>query len=237
MPTTSEYYRIQVTHVAASPIGKMRLGALAPRDVERFRDQLLASGRMSRTSVGKILKVLSSALRKAVAMGYLAQNPADPDVVTRPMDRRRPVAMITPEVAKRILAAAEGHERWDAVAHLSLLAGLRREEILGLRWQDVDQRGKKLRVRQVITRAAGISHIRGGAKSEAGLRTIPMGTRLVDALQRQRVRQADTRRRLGQAWNADQFGRSLHGRLSVDPFVSFHCMANLGQRQRVRRAL
>lgn len=59
--------------------------------------------------------------------------------------------MIEEDSAKRILEAVRGQDPWDAAAHLALGLTMRREEVLGLRWADVDLPGGTLTVRHTIT--------------------------------------------------------------------------------------
>ena len=184
-PTTRQRYRDAVRHVSRE-IGGVRLDALRPSHVERCRDALLARGLASQT-VSDVLRVLSQALGRAEARGLVGRNPADPSLVHRPVGERSPFPIIDPELAGRILQASTGVDPWDAAVHLALGLGLRREEVLGLRWIDVDD---AVHVRQTLTAADGELHI-GGPKSAAGRRDLPMPAFVARALQRHRVAQGE----------------------------------------------
>jgi integrase len=171
-PTTRKRYADAAARIT-SVIGKVRLAELRPRHVERLRDELLARGTLAPQTVGDVLRVLSQGLRKAVAKGWIDRNPADPDVVERPAGQRSPFTLITPELAQAILGAVRGTDPWDVAGHLALGVTLRREEVLGLRWSDVDLDGARLTVSRTLTFADGEIH-EGPPKSEAGGRTIEL---------------------------------------------------------------
>lgn len=103
------------------------------------------------------------------------------------------------ELAKRILQAVRGQDPWDAAAHLALGLTMRREEVLGLRWTDVDLADGTLTVRHTITYTPREVH-QGGPKTKAGNRTVPLPDFVASALRRHRTKQAERRLRLGLAW-------------------------------------
>jgi integrase len=184
-PTTLQRYRDAVRHVNAH-IGAVRLCDLRPAHVERLRDALLE--RLAPQTVGDVLRVLSQALAAAEARGYVGRNVADPRLVPRPAGEPRDFPVIDPALGRRILEAATGTVPWDAAAHLALGLGLRREEVLGLRWSDVDE--DTVRVRRTLTAAGGRLHF-GPPKSRAGERDLPMPSFVAAALRRHRKAQAE----------------------------------------------
>jgi hypothetical protein len=75
--------------------------------------------------------------------------------------------VITPELAGIILRAARETDPWDVAAHLALGVTIRREEVLGLRWQDVDLESGRLTIRHTVTFADGGLH-HGDPKVHSG---------------------------------------------------------------------
>ena len=75
---------------------------------------------------------------------------------------------------------------------------IRRGEVLGLRWRDVDEEDTELRVRQQIQRVHGELHI-GPVKSAAGRRDLPLLAPAAEALELRRAAQAADRLELGRA--------------------------------------
>ena len=193
-PTTRRRYADTIVRIAHG-IGGVRLVDLRASHVERLRDDLLAEG-LARQTVGSILGVLSRALSKAVAKGYLGRNPADPRIVNRPHGRPRDLVVIEPDRARRILATVRGVEPWDAAVHLALGLSLRREEVLGLGWSHVDLDDGVVRVERTLTSAGDELHF-GPPKSEAGRRELEAPAFVIAALRRHRAAQAERRLLLG----------------------------------------
>jgi integrase len=93
--------------------------------------------------------VLNTALRPAIGDRLLSWNPASS--VKRPKVRRRAYSSFNADQARAFLLAAES-SRLGAAFAIGLSLGLRRGEVLGLRWQDIDLDGLTLRVEQTIQR-------------------------------------------------------------------------------------
>ena len=191
-PTTAERYRGAVAHVSGV-IGNVAISEVRPSHVERCRDKLLADGLAPQT-VSDVLRVLAQALSRAEALELLGRNPASPKLVHRPVGERATFAVIDPDLGARILAASTGVDPWDAAVHLALGLGLRRSEVLGLRWADVID--EVVHVRQSLTAADGELHF-GPPKSDAGRRDLPMPAFVAQALRRARLEQSERLLSLG----------------------------------------
>src|SRR5690606_32015106 len=93
---------------------------------------------------------LNSRLEKAIGQGHLGVNPLRG--VTLPKPDHREMQTLSPEQAATFLELAKGDE-WSLLWHLLLLCGLRPEEALGLKWDDLD--GEELQVRRALVRIPG----------------------------------------------------------------------------------
>jgi integrase len=189
-PTTRQRYRDAAAHVSRL-IGKVRLSELRPAHVETLRDRLLEG--MAPQTVSDIMRVLSQALSRAEARGLVGRNVADPALVHRPAGEPRDIPVITPKLGQEILGAVTGQEPWDVAVHLALGVGLRREEVLALRWSDVTE---TVTVSRTITAAGGELHI-GPPKSAAGERELPLPGFVARALQRHRKVQGERFLKIG----------------------------------------
>jgi integrase len=230
-PTTAQRYRDACRHVSGI-IGKVRLDELRPVHVEKARDALLAQGLAPQT-VSDILRVLAQALSRAEARALVGRNPAAPELVHRPIGERASFTVIDAKLGGRILEASIGEDPWDASVHLALGLGLRREEVLGLRWSDVDD---VVRVRKTLTAADGELHF-GPPKSKAGERDLPMPTFVAEALHRHRVAQAErllaiglrepelvVDNVIGEPWNPSTFSKAWTKWATAHGFsgITFH---------------
>lgn len=95
--------------------------------------------------------------------------------------------VIDAERARAILRAVVGTDPWTAAVHLAFGLGLRREEVLGLTWDDVSD---TVKVHRALTYAAGEYHF-GPPKSEAGERDTPLPAFVAAALRRHKAAQAE----------------------------------------------
>lgn len=160
--------------------------------VERYLAAKRRDGLQPRT-LNRQLNVLSLVLGAALRRQLIRVNPVS--AVDRPREPRRRWTILTPvEVGRveRAFVEPEGDCRWLEQARAVFLtvvgAGLRRGEVLGLRWRDVelaDPAGAVLRVRETFVRGAADT-----PKSEAGERTIALGPKLAEELWRHRRRTA-----------------------------------------------
>jgi integrase len=123
-------------------LGSMRLSAISPEVVERFRAELEADG-IGLPTVHRALVLLQSVLRRAVEWRRIGHNPVK--AVQKPKVRRqrevRPLSPLTVEQLCAAVAKRRKHGARDA-ALIGLLAyaGLRPQEALALRWEDVRER-------------------------------------------------------------------------------------------------
>jgi integrase len=128
----------------------VRLDKLTARDVQRFlntrRDQLAPA------TVVKIHGVLRVALADAERMDLVPRNVAR--AAKPPSLGRKERRALIPDEARALLAAIIG-DRLEAFFVVALATGLRRGELLGLRWSDVDLAGRALCVRQGLQRVNG----------------------------------------------------------------------------------
>jgi integrase len=147
--------------------------------------------------------VLNTALRQAIGDRLISWNPVSS--VKRPKVRRRAHVEFTAEQARAFLMAAEETRLGTAFA-IGLSLGLRRGEVLGLRWRDIDFEALTLRVEQTIQRVrakvAGTAGVLvSEPKTQQSRRTLVLPAMLVPLLRRHRARQAQERLAAGEEWN------------------------------------
>jgi integrase len=103
------------------------------------------------------------------------------DDVVKPKGLKQEIDILQPDQAQELLRKLEGHPLY-LIAYLGLNTGMRRNEMLGLRWRDVDLNAGKLTIEQSLeqTRAHGIRT--KAPKTESGRRTISLPTATVTEL-------------------------------------------------------
>ncbi|MGH8921326.1 MAG: tyrosine-type recombinase/integrase, partial [Acidimicrobiales bacterium] len=197
-------YRWAVDRHIEPLIGAVRLGDVTPEVVDGWlRELSVAAGdarpRLGPTSARLVRKVLSMALEEAVQRGRLARNPV---VLTQPPRAARPNARLgwTLGEARSFLAATAGH-RLHAAFHLCLVTGLRRGEVLALRWSDVDLDRCQLEVVQQLAIERG-KPVFKQLKTESSERVVAFGASTAGFLRRYRDRQAAEAELAAEAWEA-----------------------------------
>ncbi len=168
-------------------------------------------------------------LEYAIDRKFLAHNVAR--AIKPKAGRKRKPVTYTPAEVSRLLTSVEN----DRDGHLWFLAlsGLRRSELGGLRWSDVDLTNRTLVVR--IGRAsAGGKAVEDDPKTEAAVRTLPMDAEMVEVLRRARRRQAADRLQLGERYRDGDYVACNEDGTPYHPDTLTHRWAKVVKRAGVR---
>jgi integrase len=194
-PATYALYETTVRLYLRPALGRHSLVRLSAARVQAFLNGQLAAGQSIR-NVQIMKTVLSSALTRAMREELVMRNVAR--LAELPAWTRQPITPWTAAEARSFLDAAKDDPLYPAFV-LLLLYGLRRGEVLGLRWRDIDQADGEIRIRQQILRVRGQLKP-GPIKTAAGRRDLPMLPLAADVLTiRTRAQDAD-KETLGRAW-------------------------------------
>ncbi|WP_250289514.1 tyrosine-type recombinase/integrase [Frankia sp. CiP1_Cm_nod1] len=193
-PSTLARYRYAIDGHIVPMLGKIRLDKLGPAHVRRLH--AARREQMKPASLVKIHAVLRAALADAERMELVSRNVAK--AVRPPSLAGGEQHTLTTSDARRFLTLAID-DRLEALFVLALTMGLRRGELLGLRWDDVDLDARTLWVRRSAQRVSGQLRL-VEPKTHGSRRTVPIPALAVDALERQRKRQADERNKAGESW-------------------------------------
>ena len=199
-PKAREQYQWAIPHIE-SELGAIPLSRLDRDDVARWINMLADGGRLSRRSVQICRNVLRAALADAVEEGLIPRSPAArvplPRTVAKPVKVKDIQAWEATDV-ERFLAVISDH-RWATGFQLGVLYGLRRSEVLALRWDDLDIGGRTLRIDESLV-AVNRGAVLGDAKNARSRRLVPLSTETVRALNRRRAEQAEERLLAGPDW-------------------------------------
>jgi len=129
-------------------------------------------------------------------------------LVDAPRVERKEVKPPTSEQVRRLLDTVKG-DSFEAALMAGLALGMRRGELLGLRWEDIDFEGRTISVKQALQRSGG-KHADGegrrsklrfvAPKSFRGVRTIAMPDCVAAALRSHRASQSEQRLAAGKEW-------------------------------------
>lgn len=193
--TKSLYGSLSRKHLEATAIGEKRLDRLKPSDVEALIVELRGN-KLADSTVRQVYTVLRQALDVAVRDGLLAANPAAK--VKRPGVARQEARYLPAADVARLLDAARGLRYYVAVLVMAS-TGLRRGEVAGLLWSDVDLDKGELTVRHTLSRVDG-TLVLTEPKTDRSRRRVPLHSGVVTALKGWRTQQLQERLAAGDQW-------------------------------------
>jgi len=167
-------YRVNLRRHIRPFFGRMRLDQIELMQVREFVKAMLAKQRRPAT-VLKAVALVKEMFKHAVQWGYLDANPAL--YVERPRVEIEEMEILTPPEIRRLLEAAEEPVRTFLLC--AVLTGMRRGELLGLKWEDIDFAGNRIHVRRALWRGGFVT-----PKSRRSRRAIDMAPTLKAALAR-----------------------------------------------------
>ena len=198
----ASYQRI-VNSYLVPHIGNIRLEEVTARRVEQMFNDLLKTGArgkslkantaLSAKTVSDIAGVLHRAFKDAVRWDLIAVNPITS--AKKPPRRTKEMTAWTPEELNRFIDASSTN-RLFAVWHLAATSGMRRGEILGLTWDDIDFDRGKVTVRKTRIRA-GNATIDETPKSRKSMRTFAIDKQTLAALRKWKIKQGQEHLALG----------------------------------------
>jgi integrase len=195
-----EQYEWAIPHIEAG-LGAVRVDRLDREDVARWLDDLAGAGQLSWRSIQICRTVLRAALADAVEDGLLRRSPAArvpmPRTVAKPPKVKEADAWTEQQVS-HFLSISSDH-RWASAFRLGLLYGLRRSEVLALRWSDVDTVKGTLRIDEGLV-AVNRGVVWSEAKNARSRRVIPLDSETHRVLARRRKEQAQDRLLAGSKW-------------------------------------
>ena len=193
--TLAIYRSLLRLHVRPA-LGPRKLRALAPSHIRallRAKSEEELSARTVQMIHATARTVLAAAMRDELVERNVAA------LVRPPKVTRAEVSPWSPAEASKFLASCREH-RLFALFSVGVAVGLRRGELLGLRWQDVDLESGLLKVRETVQRIHGLGLVVGPPKSARSRRSVPLPELCKNTLREHRQRQLEERLSLGEYW-------------------------------------
>jgi integrase len=223
--STQDGYRKIVTKHLKPSFGPYSLRDISPSLIQRFVQERVNSGLTPQTT-RNIYNTLRAVLNFGKRLKYVKDNPADGVELPRRAETERNV--LKPEDVLAILEAFQDDKTSEALVLCAYLTGLRRGEINGLKWQDVDFLAGTIRPQQAVWNGQEC-----GLKSKAAYKPLPLPHKLRDALlelRRQSKYSQDGNyvfaASQGKPLNLSNWGRRklkpVQKRLGL-PVISLHC--------------
>ncbi|WP_037351054.1 tyrosine-type recombinase/integrase [Anaeroarcus burkinensis] len=197
--TTWESYESVIRRHVVPHIGMMRIQSLKPEHLQRLFNEKIRNGRvdgkggLSATTVRYINAAINQAFKQAVKNQIISRNIAE--LVEKPKVKKHEISPLTKEQINKFLECAKGHKFYEAFL-IECFTGLRRGELLGLRWKDIDFEKYQLTVNQSVNVTRTGLKI-AEPKTKTSKRTIPLTEQVMVILKIYRKRQIEERLRLG----------------------------------------
>ncbi len=202
-PSTLHGYRRTLTNHVLPALGDIPLQELRAADLDALYAELLRTGRrggggLAMSSVHHVHAALNKLLNDAERTGLVTRNVArlaSAPSLTTARARAPEMTVWTPDELARFLESIEGN-RNAAMFRVLALTGMRRGELVALRWTDVDVPRRRLTINQAATVVGGTEDV-SLPKTRRSRRVIDLDAGTVEALQQHRSRQREQHLALG----------------------------------------
>ena len=193
-PSSHQTYRGYIENHIKPNIGSIPLNKLTSLELQKFYKKLLGNGRVERIeskkqpkglsakTVRNINQIISSALNLAIEQKLLLTNPADACALPK-LEHREMKTLPVEQLASFLREAKESGV--FEMYYIELATGLRRGELLGLKWSDIDLEHGSLRVQRQIARIDG-EIVEAPLKTKNAYRTLPLSADAIDVLKTQK---------------------------------------------------
>ena len=186
------------------PLG-VTLAGLQPRQIQSF--YLHEAETLKNTSILRFHANLHKALKYAVRIDLIPSNPVDK--VDRPKPQAFMASYYSAEEMEKLFEAAQGH-KLELIIQLAAFYGLRRAEVMGLRWEAIDFEAKTLTIRHIVTstRIDGKKILveADRAKTKSSLRTLPLVDPIAERLKAVKEQQEYNQKICGNCYNQEYLG-------------------------------
>lgn len=179
--TTIDGYKNYIKKHIVPDIGSLKLNELKPINIQKFYNSERERGFKDKTILQEH-RILHRAFKKAVGDGIMTRNPCDG--VDAPSPEDYTPTIYTEGQYSTLLNKLKGH-RMEAIILLAGMCGLRRGELLGLTWEDIDLANATVHVRNTLVPASkGV--ITKSPKSKTSSRDVAIPSSIIPALKRLR---------------------------------------------------
>jgi len=204
-PTTLSRYEGMIKRYIKPLLGHIQVQQLTTLAVQAWVNGLKTSPvsgkEMSATTVKHAYHVLKGAMDKAVLAGIIAKTPCAG--IMLPKGQKKPAVVYDEEQIKQLIAASKGTEM-ELIIDIELCLGLRRGELLGLQWEDIDWEKNQIHIVRNRVVVDGKSIVKD-PKTETSRRIVDVPVQLIQKLRQHKNKCLANRLRLGQAYTTTDY--------------------------------
>lgn len=203
--TAARYEELIRVHILPA-LGDVPVAKLTASHIQQFYNQKRSAGGradgnggLAAATVRKLHNVLHAALEYAVRLQLLPENPAKRVIKPKVPAPGSKIKPLNEQEVRRFMTAAKG-SRFHPFFVVTLGTGFRPEELLGLKWTEIDLEARKLTVAHTVTMVKGKPLLKDIPKTASSRRTIEVGDEVVKALKTQKARQNQQKLAWGEAY-------------------------------------
>ncbi len=195
-PSSHQTYRGYIDHHITPYIGKTPIEKLSTMDLQKLCRKLMDKGRVERIeskkqpkglgpkTVRNVMQVISSAMDFAVAQKIITENPCK--AVELPKVKKQEMQTIPAEQLQAFLTEAKASGVYE-MYYIELSTGLRRGELLGLKWSDIDWNNAVITVRRQVARING-EITEAPLKTKNSYRRVSISPQAIEVLKTQKAK-------------------------------------------------
>lgn len=188
---------------------EIKVRSVSKVNVEQFMDHLITDCESQERTVKDIKTLLSGIMDQAVKDGLIAINPVKEATMNKTLILKHAKVknddddFFSFKEAQLFLTIAESHELYE-LFFVTLFFGLRREEVLGLRWSCVDFDAKEFRVNHTVTKGMTVNRV-NSTKTATSARTYPLTEEQVKMFKHLKAKETENRDLFGSAYHDNDY--------------------------------
>ena len=232
-PTTLSRYQGMIKRYIKPLLGQIQVQKLTTLAVQAWVNGLKTSpvsGKpMAVATIKHAYHVLKGSMDKAVLAGIISRSPCVG--IMLPKGQKKPPVVYNEEQIKQLIAAAKGTEM-ELIIDIELCLGLRRGELLGLQWQDIDWENNQIHIVHNRVVVDGKSVVKD-PKTESSCRTVDVPEQLIQKLHKHKLKCWANRLRMGEMYTATDYiivhpdGKPIYPEYVSQMFTKLQVKANL----------
>ncbi|MCR4791627.1 MAG: site-specific integrase [Lachnospiraceae bacterium] len=203
---SSYFYRVQNMKTF---FGDTKVREINKKKVAAFYDALFEEQHLQHKTVKSVKVLFHEILEKAVKEGILSENPSDGVALNKSLiveyakDNNKDEAFFSYDEVQIFLNKIKDHPLYE-LFYLALYFGLRREEVLGLRWSSIDLIKKEMGIRHTVTKGTKVTRA-DATKTITSKRTYPLTDEQVEMFRNLKKREDDNRNLFGREYNDNEY--------------------------------
>lgn len=180
-------------------IGHIKLQDLKVKILEDFYKEIRQKTAYSDKTIQHFYTIINTALKKAIIWGYITNNPNS--FIEKPRVRKKEIQCYSPEEVEKLLEVLQNESlKYQAIIYLALDSGIRRGELMGLTWNDIDFDKRTLKINKSVQYTKELGIFEKSTKTETSDRIIYISEKTLSVLKLYRKEQHENKLKLGSKW-------------------------------------